>query len=236
MARNQGGAAAPHPLTQWIDHLKRSRLAAKKARRAERKRRAATKARLFDAERLLASIIASADVVAQGVDPEGAPSVYMLLTLHTARFNDLAIFGSELEDLEDGGDAEPTEADEGEATLGRTERLMQPEEEGRDDTEPDLGSTGMVDQRRWHEGGRGDLELDRADNEPSIGVGTPDFDACDLGEQREYQRTAQDDAISEEARRRYAPATGSKVVAVPARDPTGKAGAGLLQRRGGGAK
>jgi hypothetical protein len=105
------GAPAPRPLAQWIEHLKRTRLAAKKARGVHRQRHAATQARLREVEKLLGEIIASGDVIAQGAQENswgnGEPVVFVLLTMHTASFNNLAIFGSELEDLEDSHDAEP---------------------------------------------------------------------------------------------------------------------------------
>jgi hypothetical protein len=228
------GAPAPRPLTQWIEHLKRRKIAGRKARGAVKRQRAITKQRLASAEHLIADIIASSDVIAQGTQGNrwgnDEPVVFVLLTLHSALFNDLGIFGSELEDTEDSNDAEPP-VDE--ATLGRTERVMQPIEESRDDAEPSLGATQMHDQRRWHEGPVTDLELDRADDERN---GDDEPEPCDLGEQRDYP-AAQDRAIIEQARSRFAAATGAKVVAWPSRDPlTGKAGAWLLQRRAGGAK
>ncbi|HEY1504103.1 MAG TPA: hypothetical protein VGF92_07375 [Stellaceae bacterium] len=239
MPLDNTGAPAPRPLTQWIEHLKRGRAAAKKARAVTKRRRAITQQRVAKAEGLLADIINSADIIGHGVAAGqyfDYPVVHLLVTLHHAAFNELAIFGAEFEDSEDSHDAEPTEADEGELTLGRTERVAQPEERGTDDAEPSSGATQMVDQRRWHEGPVTDLELDRADHEASVGADTLEFDACDLGEQREYPATP-DEAIIEEARSRYAAATGNKVVALPARDPvTGKAGVWLLQRRAGGAK
>jgi hypothetical protein len=227
------GAPAPRPLTQWIEHLKRRKIAGRKARGAVKRQRAITKQRLASAEHLIADIIASSDVIAQGTQGNrwgnDEPVVFVLLTLHSALFNDLGIFGSELEDTEDSNDAEPP-VDE--ATLGRTERVMQPIEESREDTEPSIGSTAMLDQRRWHDGPVTDLELDRADDEPE----PAEFDPCDLGEQSDYP-AAQDGAIIEEARSRFETAAGAKVVAWPSRDPlTGKAGAWLLQRRAGGAK
>lgn len=97
----------------------------------------------------------------------------------------------------------------------------------------------MIDQRRWHEGSAvpygNDLELDRADDEPSTGADTLELDPCDQGEQREYATVA-DDAIIEDARRRYAKASGSEVTAAPARDPDGKPGAWLLLQARGGAR
>jgi hypothetical protein len=102
-------APSPQPLSQWIEHLKRTRLTAKKARRVQRQRHAATQNRLTEAERLISRIIEGADVVAQGAVPDAGgayPAVYLLLTLHTAYFNNLAISGSELEDVEASGDRE----------------------------------------------------------------------------------------------------------------------------------
>ena len=85
----------------------------------------------------------------------------------------------------------------------------------------------MIDQRRWHEGDAlpygNDLELDRADHEPSIGVDTREFDICDLGEQPDYHPTAAVPFI-EEVRSHYAASTGSEVGASPALDPDGKPG------------
>jgi hypothetical protein len=55
--------------------------------------------------------------VAQGAAPDADgdyPGTYLLLTLHAAHFNDLAIFGSEIEDLEDSHDREATPDDDGE--------------------------------------------------------------------------------------------------------------------------
>jgi hypothetical protein len=158
---------------------------------------------------------------------------------HRARepwaFKSLCDYGGDLQDDEDTNDAEL--GHDAEQTLGWPEQVKQTVLcEGSDDKEPSLGSTGMVDQRRWHDGNAAhygnDLELDRADDEPSIGVDTPDFDICDLGEQAEYPR-AQDQAVIEEARSHYAAATGGEVSASPALDPDGKPGAGLLHRRQG---
>jgi hypothetical protein len=253
------GAPAPRPLSQWVEHLKRRKIAGRKARGAVKRQRAVTKQRLATAEHLIADIIASSDVIAQGAQGNrwgnAEPVVFVLLTLHSALFNDLGIFGSELEDTEDTHDAERTEADEGEHDLGRTERIMQPEELGTDDAEPSLGATMMVDQRRWAKGPVTDLEGDPCDQgepdyegQPSLMATTGadllgfdgtdrEADACDQGEAPEYPMTAKDQAIIEEARSRYETAAGAKVVAWPSRDPlTGKAGAWLLQRRAGGAK
>jgi hypothetical protein len=169
-------APAPRPLTTWIEHLKRRKIAGRKARSAVKRQRAVTKQRLAAAEHLIADVIASGDVIAQGTQGNrwgnDEPVVFVMLTLHSALFNNLAIFGSELEDTEDTHDAERTEADEGEHDLGRTERIQQPEEYGCDDAEPSLGSTAIVDQRRWHEGAQRDrdLEQDKADQEPSLGA------------------------------------------------------------------
>jgi hypothetical protein len=225
MPLDSTGAPAPRPLTQWVEHLKRRKIAGRKARGALKRQRAITKQRLARAERLLSHVIEDADIVGQGTAPGtygDYPVIYLLVALHSADFNNLAIFGAELEDGEDTHDAEPP-IDE--ATLGRTERVMQPIEESRDDAEPSLGATQMHDQRRWHEGPVTDLELDRADDESNGD-----------DEQRDYP-AAKDETIIEQARSRFAAATGSKVVAWPSRDPlTGKAGAWLLQRRAGGAK
>jgi len=101
MPRDHTSAPAPLPL----------------ARRVEHQRRAAARERLREAESLLAGIIQSAEVIAQGAIPDGygsAPAIFLLVSLHTAQFDELAAFASELEDLEDSGDAEPTEADHGE--------------------------------------------------------------------------------------------------------------------------
>jgi hypothetical protein len=109
------GAPAPRPLTQWIEHLKRTRLAAKKARGIQRQRRVSTQKRLAEAEHLIGQVIDGADVIAQGAarDAGGAyPAVYLLVTLHSAHFNDLAIFGSEIEDMEDSHDQEATPFDD----------------------------------------------------------------------------------------------------------------------------
>ena len=105
-----------------IEHLKRTRLIAKKARGIHRQRRAATQRRLREAERLIGQVVAGADVIAQGAAPDASgayPAVYLLLTMHTAHFNDLAIFGSELDDLEDSHDREATPDDDGEEDRSR---------------------------------------------------------------------------------------------------------------------
>jgi len=103
----------PSRLTDWIEHLRRRSIAAKKGRAAAKRRRAVTTQRLADAERLLADIIAAADVIGHGPHPEGYhPAAYLLLTLHRHTFEDLAAFGSELEDLEDTDDREPDVDDE----------------------------------------------------------------------------------------------------------------------------
>ncbi len=128
------------------------------------------------------------------------PVTFVLLALEPWAFKSLCDYGGNLQDDEDTNDAEP--GHDAEKPLGWTDRISQAHlNEGSDDGEPSLGSTGMLNQRRWSEGDNSDLELDRADDEPSIGVDTPDFDICDLGEQAEYPR-AQDQAIIEAARSR----------------------------------
>jgi hypothetical protein len=128
------------------------------------------------------------------------PVTFVLLALEPWAFRSLCDYGAELEDMEDTHDHE-SEVDE--HTLGRSETLMQMQEESCDDAEPSLGPTDMTDQKRWHEGGSdSDLELNRADDEPSVGAGTLERDPCILGEQREYPAAA-DRAIIEEARSRF---------------------------------
>jgi hypothetical protein len=112
MPLDHPGAPAPRPLSTWIDHLKRRRLASKKGREAERQRCTASRHKLAQADRLIAEIIASADLIGQGIDPDGYPAAYLLLTLHRSAFEGLATFGAELEDLEDSNDAEPEVDDE----------------------------------------------------------------------------------------------------------------------------
>jgi hypothetical protein len=229
---------ASRPLRDWIDHLKRRKLAAKKTRAIVKKRRAVSEQRLCRTEQCLVDIIDGADLIGKGpVETHGwscGSGVYLLVALPMPVFDTLCKIGADLEDLEDTHDAEP-EVDE--HTLGRTERLMQPEEFGQEDREPSLGSTGMTDQRRWSEGTKldEDYELDRAEDEPSTGADTLELDPCDLGEQKEYHR-APDEAIIEEARCRFAAASGSEVTATPARDPDGGPGAWLLLQARGGAK
>jgi hypothetical protein len=132
MPLDSTGAPAPRTLTDWVQHLKRRKIAGGKARGAVTRQRAATKQRLAIAEHLIADIIASGDVVAQGSEENrwgnAEPVVFVLLTLHSALFNHLAIFGSELEDLEDTNDAERDE---------HTGEL----EADRADEEPSLGAT-----------------------------------------------------------------------------------------------
>ena len=90
------------------------------------------------------------------------------MSLPAYHFRKLCEYGAELEDLEDSHDHEP-EVDE--HTLSRSKRIAQPEEESSDDGEPDLGATGMMDQRRWHDGGQYDREADPCDRgEPSLGA------------------------------------------------------------------
>ncbi len=233
------GAPAPRALSQWIEHLKRRRLAGKKARQVQRQRRHFSEARLERAEAIIKEITESGDILGQGkmvTEDWPVPVTFVLLALEPWAFKSLCDYGGDLQDDEDTNDAEP--GHDAEHTLGWPEGIRQATLcGGSDDGEPSLGSTGMVDQRRWHEGDAlpygNDLELDHADDEPSIGVDTPDFDICDLGEHAEYPR-AQDQAIIEEVRSHYAAATGGEVSASPALDPDGKPGAWLLQRRQGG--
>jgi hypothetical protein len=120
---------------------------------------------------LLAEVIDRGDLIAEVITedrlyerPRHYSELCLLVTLDPRMFERLCAFDAEAADFEDTNDAEP-EVDE--HTLGRTERLMQPEEFGADDVEPSLASTGMVDQRRWHDGGSDDdSEFDKADAEP----------------------------------------------------------------------
>jgi hypothetical protein len=75
------------------------------------------------------------------------------------------------------------------------------------DAELDLSSTGMTDQRRWSEGGRDDMELDRADDEPSLGGG-PVYPLAAVDQEEVGYRSIEDQAIVEAARGRYQAATG----------------------------
>lgn len=236
MPLDSTGAPAPRPLTTWIEHLNRRKIAAKKVRATVRKRRVVTEQRLCRTEQALGDIIAGADIIADIAinDDEllrPISGVCLLVTLERWQFEQLCALGAELEDLEDSCDHEP-EVDE--HTLGRSERVMQPEEDGSDDGEPSLGSTGMVDQRRWHEGDDRDLELDRADDEPSHGADAPELDCCDQGEPKDYQIVL-DRTIINSARERYKPRpeperVGSLTYATV--DPkTQRAGMWVMQRR-----
>jgi hypothetical protein len=231
----------PSRLTDWIDHLNRRKIAAKKARATVKRRRAITEQRLAKADAIIKEIVESGDLLGQRTavtEDWPVPVTFVLLALEPWAFRELCHYGAELEDAEDTHDSEPTEADHGEMALGWSTSPAQHLHGLAEESEPSLGSLGMTDQRRWTEGSAvpygNDLELDRADDEPSIGEDTPELDPCDLGEQKEYLR-APDEAIIEEARSRFEAATGSKVVAWPSHDPeNGKPGVWLLQRPRGG--
>jgi hypothetical protein len=97
-----------------------------------------------------------------------------------------------------------------------------------EESEPSLGSLGMTDQRRWTEGSAApygaDLELDHADNEPSIGADTAELDCCDEGEPKDYRPT-EDEAIAARARSRIAERASGDALEYAAVDPeTGRAG------------
>lgn len=155
--------------SRWADHLARLKIIRRKARNEKCRARRFNSARLVNAEWALRNVTEEADVIGE---VDGA--VFLLVRLSAEGFQHLCVVGAELEDLEENGDAELTEADEGEADLGRTERIQQPKELGTDDAEPSLGSTGMTNQRRWSEGECGDdHELDGADAEPSLGSPEP---------------------------------------------------------------
>jgi hypothetical protein len=206
MPRDQVGTQAPTQLSKWIDHLKRAKLAAKKGRAVKKRQRALTVRRTAAAECLVSDIVDRSDVIGRGLVPQDYGSedtFFVLVSLPAYHFRKLCEYGAELEDLEDTNDAEP--GHEAEQTLGWHEQISQATlREGSDDGEPSLGSTGMVDQRRWHEGGDRDLELDRSDDEASHGADAPELDCCDLGEPRDYQ-TVLDRPIVQAARRRYKP-------------------------------
>jgi len=162
----------PSRLIDWIDHLKRRRIAAKKTRATVKHRRAVTEQRLAKADAIIKEIAESGDIIGQGQiaadDRWSVPVTFVLLALEPWAFRDLCEYGAALADDEDSHDREP-EVDE--HTLGRTERFAQPEEESSDDGEPDLGATGILDQRRWSDGGMYDRELDPCDRgEPSLGA------------------------------------------------------------------
>jgi hypothetical protein len=142
MSLTSSGAKAPLSLRQWIDHLKRQRLAGKKARQAERQRRIANKQKLAQADRLIAEIVASADLIGQGVDPDGYPAAYLLLTLNRDAFDRLAIFGAELEDLEDSQDAEPEVDDE--PSIGADELEFDPCDLGEPRTYPATADQAII--------------------------------------------------------------------------------------------
>ena len=150
MSVTSGGAKAPLSLRQWIDHLKRQRLAGRKARQAERQRRTANRQKLAQADRLIAEIIASADLIGQGVDPDGYPAAYLLLTLNRDAFDKLAIFGAELEDLEADMDAEPGEDEE--PSIGIDECELDPAELGEPKQYPDAADEAIIAETkaRWN--------------------------------------------------------------------------------------
>jgi hypothetical protein len=147
MSRDMDGAPAPRPLTQWIDHLKRERIAGRKTRAVSKKRRAITEQRATHAEQLLAEIVAGADVIAVGVDPEGYPAAYLLLTLHRGSFDDLASFGAEREDLETSHDREPGEDDE--PSVGVDADEFDPCDLGEQKQYPATADEAMVAQARF---------------------------------------------------------------------------------------
>jgi hypothetical protein len=89
---------------------------------------------------------------------------FVLLEIDAWLFDRLCAWAADAADFEDGGDEEPDDDDE--PTLGRTNRLAQPDEPSPfldGESEPSLGLTSMLNQKRWAEGARDDdREFDRS--------------------------------------------------------------------------
>jgi hypothetical protein len=198
------------------------------------------------ADSIIKEIAESGDIIGRGriaADHWSVPVTFLLLALEPWAFRDLCEYGAALADDEDTHDAEP-EVDE--HTLGRTERLAQPEEQSSEDREPSLGSLAMTDQQRWNEGGSdSDSELDLADREPSLAsLGQTDQQFWSQGDNRDLEPSVgRDDREEDPAemgepderrwpRIREAPAAApDSSTIVPAVDPDGRAGAWLLLPR-----
>jgi hypothetical protein len=233
----------PVPASRHAERLARLKLLRRRATTEQRKKRRFSKERLRAAEYLLAAVIDGADLIGEGVINNRAwyspTGVYLLVGLTWPSYKRLCAFDAEATDFEDGTDAEPDS-----------------------DDEPGLASTASVNQVKWSAGHpfgsqHVDCELDKADDEangdaePSLGADALELDNCDnehsfdggcacpagMEECEEVgYRSEKDRAIVEEARRRYAAASGSEVTAAPARDPDERPGAWLLLQARRGAK
>jgi hypothetical protein len=246
-------SGAPAPSSRHAERLARLKILRRKANTEQRKQRRFSKERLRIAEHLVTDIIDGADLIGEGpVETRGwscASGVYLLVALPQPSFDRLCDVGAELEDREETGDAE-TEVDE--PSLASTASVnqvkwsaghpfgMQPVDAELDkaDDEPSLGALhgwGASDQSAWGASDVSDREHDGDDREPSLGAG-PVYPLSAVDQEEVGYRSAKDRAIVEDARRRFAAASGSKVTAAPARDPDGRPGAWLLLHARGGAK
>lgn len=160
----RGLAPPPSPLALRVARLKKLSAA---ARRGAASRRRFSELRLAEAERLLGAIIDGSDLIGEITLERGfcaEEGVALFVTMRVYHFRQLCRLGAELEDMEDGGDAEETDADVGELPLGWGAGVGPLT--GCDELEPSLGSTHMSNQARWAEGHHdGDLERDGCDNE-----------------------------------------------------------------------
>lgn len=167
MPEGTSGLAPPSsPLSLRLANLKKQRA---RGNRADRQRRRVTAHRLAEAERLLGAIIDGGDLLAEVTlsrpwcDERG---VAVLVIMEEHRFRQLLDVGGALEDFEDTHDAELTDADEGEPTLGWHNGQTGHLEASTEDREWSLGSTQMHDQARWAEGHLdGEIERDDCDDE-----------------------------------------------------------------------
>jgi hypothetical protein len=258
-------SAPLRPLADWINHLKRRRAAARKARAARKRQRAVTERRLAKADAIIKEIVESGDLIGRRTAaPEDwpVPVTFVLLALEPWAFRELCDYGADLEDAEDTNDREPTEADHGEMALGWSTSPAQHLHGLAEESEPSLGSLGMTDQRRWTEGSAvpygADLELDRSDEEPSLGasevvmagsfspragLSDPELVRCNQegwsrgssADDREHDPAdhGEPDYDNEPDDRRLprVPSIDGGSIAVPATDPTGRAGMWVMQKR-----
>jgi hypothetical protein len=203
---------APAPQSRHAERLARLKLLRRKAKSGERKHRRWLKNQLLMANILLAEIIDGADVISEVVvtdEMDGYGHVYRYGGVCLLVTLDSHRFAQL---CEYGAEIEDAEDDHDheltDADHGEIDEYLQPS------LLPATGGDGL---------GWNSVAHDTEADGELVGSGCTDAPAK---------------AIIEEARSRFEAATGSKVVAVPSRDPeNGKAGAWLLlQRRGGGAK
>ena len=165
---------AQKPITPLALRAMRLRKLSATARKGRAARRRFSAVRLQFAELILGEIINGGDMLAE-VTLRGrfydVKAVCVLVTMSESRFRQLLEYDADIEDDEDTNDAEETDADVGELPLGWGAGVGPLT--ASDEIEHSLGSTHMVDQRRWPEGNSdGDLERDRCDSEPSLGSPT----------------------------------------------------------------